>query len=365
MNDKLPKLDINGLVLDVPIIQGGMGVRVSKARLAGAVSSEGALGVIASVGLGDEMESERDYIASSREALRAEVRKVKKKGLPLGVNIMAALNNYDSLVEVCVEEGVDLIETGAGLPLSLPELVNGDLSVKLAPIVSSARATAIICKTWQRRYKRLPDALIVEGPMAGGHLGFSFEELRNGRKTSLEQIVKEVLDVAESFRSARSRSISVIAAGGIFDGKDIARFLRMGASGVQMSTRFVATHECDAHDNYKETYINAKKEDIVVVTSPVGLPGRVIKNRFVERVARGEKIKFDCPYHCLRSCEPLKVNYCIADALVNASHGDMKNGFAMCGENAYKVNKIVSVKELVSELCGEVVNELSRDKGRG
>lgn len=362
MKDKLPKLVINDLVLDIPIIQGGMGVRVSKSSLVSAVSSTGALGVIASVGLGDEIKSEQDYIKSSAEALRSEIRKVKDKNLPLGVNIMVALNNFQSLVRVCIDEKVEVITSGAGLPMRLPEYVGDNSSVKLVPIVSSGRAAGIICKIWKKRYNRLPDAFIVEGPLAGGHLGFSLEELND--KNSLEKLLGEVLVVTKEFEKMHSRRLPVIAAGGVFDGKDIAKFLYMGASGVQMSTRFVATHECDVDLAYKEAYLKARKEDIIVILSPVGLPARVIKNKFLEKIIKGEKIKFRCPYQCLKTCAPSEANYCIADILVNASRGDLKNGFAMCGENVYRVNKIVSVKELISELCDEAVKALSKHEKR-
>ncbi len=358
MKGKLPRLTIGSLVLDIPILQGGMGVRVSKASLASAVSSTGALGFIASVGLGDEKKSEQSYIKSSADALRSEIKKVQEKSLPLGVNIMAALSNFKSLVEVCAEEKVDVISSGAGLPMRLPEYVGTNSSINLAPIVSSGRAAGIICKTWVKRYARLPDALIVEGPLAGGHLGFNLDDL-NG-KNSLKRLLNEVLEVASVFKKPHSKQIPVIAAGGVFNGKDIAKFLRTGASGVQMSTRFVATHECDVDPAYKETYLKAKKEDIVIISSPVGLPGRVINNKFVEKIISGKKIKFRCPYRCLKSCIPAEVNYCIADALINASKGDLKHGFAMCGQNAYRVDKIVSTKELILELCAEAIEELSK-----
>jgi NAD(P)H-dependent flavin oxidoreductase YrpB (nitropropane dioxygenase family) len=190
--------------------------------------------------------------------------------------------------------------------------------------------------------------------LAGGHLGFSPEELNNIENFRLEKLVRDVLAVSEKYKELSKKTIPVIAAGGIFDGKDIAKMLKLGASGVQMATRFVCTEECDASEAYKEAFLKAKKEDIIIIDSPVGLPGRVIKNAFVERILREEKIKFNCPYKCLKTCEEELAPYCIADALVNSARGDMKRGFAMCGANAYRVNKIVPVKELIDELISDI-----------
>jgi NAD(P)H-dependent flavin oxidoreductase YrpB (nitropropane dioxygenase family) len=359
MNKKLPDLKIGNLVINPAIIQGGMGVRVSKARLTAAVSNAGALGVIASVGLAPEKESERDYEKSSAKALKNEIltaRKLTKN--PIGVNIMVALTNYDSLVRVCLENDVEVIISGSGLPLKLPKLA-GESNTKLVPIVSSGKAAELICSIWLKRYRRIPDALVVEGPLAGGHLGFSLEELSNIENFRLEKLVLDVLAVARKYEKLSGTKIPVIAAGGIFDGKDIARMLQLGASGVQMATRFVCTYECDASDAYKDAYLKAKKEDILIIESPVGLPGRVIKNEFVERILKGEKIKFECHYKCLKTCDEKTVSYCVADALVNSAKGDMKNGFAMCSANAYRIKKIVSVKQLIDELANEAEAELS------
>ncbi|MCM8782350.1 MAG: nitronate monooxygenase family protein [Candidatus Omnitrophica bacterium] len=354
---KLPDLVIGDLIINPPIIQGGMGVRISKSSLASAVSNTGALGVIASVGLGDEKESEKDYLRSSAEALRTEIIKTRTRTQrPFGVNIMVTLSNYDTLVKIAVEEKVDAIISGAGLPLKLPLYTKGS-STKLIPIVSSGRAANIVCEVWKKKYNLLPDAIVVEGPLAGGHLGFNKEELNNINNFSLEKILIDVLEVIKQFERTYKAQIPVVAAGGIFDGADIARMLKLGASGVQMATRFVCTYECDAALKFKEVFLNSKKEDIIIIDSPVGLPGRVIKNKFVERILKGEKIKFRCPYRCLKSCDVASVNYCIADALVNASKGNFEDGFAMCGANAYRINKIVPVKELVNELIKEAERE--------
>jgi len=350
MNNEFKDLFISDLKIQVPIIQGGMGVRVSYSSLVSAVSNEGALGVIAAVGLGEEVEDkDLSYPERSRVSFTRSIRQTREKTKnPFGVNIMCVLTNYEELVNVAQNESVDVIISGAGMPLRLPALIK-NTKTKLIPIVSSARAANIICSTWLRRYKRLPDALIVEGPLAGGHLGYSLAELEDKENISLENILSKVIGVAKGFESGGIK-IPVIAAGGIFDGNDIAKFIRLGASGVQMGTRFVCTHECDVAQEYKDAYLAAKQEDIVVIQSPVGLPGRVIRNEFVQRIMEGARVDFDCQYHCLYTCDPQKVNYCIAKALLNASRGQMDKGFAMCGSNAYRIEKIVSVKELISEL---------------
>lgn len=358
---ELGKLDIGGLIIDLPIIQGGMGVLVSSSSLVSAVSNEGGLGVIAAAGLGLEKEGaddKRNYKTRSRAALVDIIRKTRgmtKK--PFGVNIMCAMTNYDDMADAAQAESVDVIISGAGLPLRLPSLIKND-KTKLVPIVSSARAARIICSIWQRRYKRLPDAIVVEGPLAGGHLGYTRAQLNDKEHVFLDNILQEVLTVVREFENGKLR-ISVIAAGGIFDGKDIARVIRLGASGAQMATRFVCTHECDVSIKYKEAFLSAKEGDIVIVQSPVGMPGRVVSNDFVKSIAGGEHMDFDCEYQCLSTCDAKKVNYCIAKALLNASRGEMDKGFAMCGSNAYRIKKIISVKELIAELVEGAGNHLN------
>ncbi|MFC1592738.1 NAD(P)H-dependent flavin oxidoreductase [Candidatus Omnitrophota bacterium] len=343
-------LIIGDLEIQIPIIQGGMGVRVSTSGLASAVSNQGGLGVIASVGLGEDINfSAGDYAARSSSSFLSVIRKTRTiTDKPIGVNIMCALTNYDDLVDVAQQELVDVIISGAGLPLKLPALIKNKRT-KLVPIVSSARVAKLICHAWKKRYNRLPDAIVVEGPLAGGHLGYSLEEIKDTKRVFLDNILKEVLVVVKDFESPGCK-IPVIAAGGIFDGEDIARVIRLGASAVQMATRFVCTDECDVDYGYKQAYLAAKKEDIVIIKSPVGMPGRVINNEFVKKIVSGERIDFTCPYKCLSTCDHRKVNYCIAKALFNAASGQMDKGFAMCGSNAYRINKIVSVKELFAEL---------------
>jgi NAD(P)H-dependent flavin oxidoreductase YrpB (nitropropane dioxygenase family) len=351
----VPTLKIGELEINPPIIQGGMGVRVSGSGLASAVANEGCAGVIASVGLGAfEDASASKFVELNNEALRAEIRKARSLSAGvIGVNVMVVLSNYEELVRVCVEESVDLLICGSGLPLDLPRLTAGS-SVKLIPIVSSARAFNIIYRKWKQNYGKVPDAVILEGPMAGGHLGFSYDEIINETARPLEDLVKELVEYTDTLEE----TIPVIAAGGIFDGKDIARFLKLGASGVQMATRFVCTTECDVSNDFKQAYISAKKEDIVIISSPVGLPGRVIRNEFTERVLKGETIPFKCPHHCLRSCNPRKAPYCIARVLVDASKGRLLSSFAFAGANAYRCNEIVSVKTLIGQLNEELAKSL-------
>lgn len=354
---KIPSLTIGDLTIRVPIIQGGMGVSVSKASLASAVSLMGGLGVIASVGLGEDMASTIPFEERSRQALATEIREVKQKGLPVGVNVMVALTNYSDLVQTSAEEGVDVLFSGAGLPLRLPEYI-GNSPMKLVPIISSGRAADMVCRTWSKRYSRFPDALVVEGPMAGGHLGFKLEDLVDGTAANLETLVRDTIEIADRYEQQAGRKIPVIAAGGIYTGADIVRFLNIGASGVQMGTRFVATHECDVSDAYKQSYVDATEDDIALILSPVGLPARVIKTSFV-RESLGEKQKFACFYKCLLTCDADAANYCIALALLNSSRGKLDKGFPMCGQNVYRINKIVSVEELMEELTQEAESLLS------
>ncbi len=354
---KIPSLKIGDLILRNPIIQGGMGVSVSKASLASAVSRAGGLGVIASVGLGEEMDLSIPYKERSHQALSAEIRKVKEQGLAVGVNVMVALTNFGDMVKTCAQEGVDVLLAGAGLPLRLPEFA-GDSNMKLVPIISSGRAADVICRSWFKKYSRFPDAIVVEGPMAGGHLGFKLNDLLDGTAPDLDTLVKETLVAVEKYEQQAGRKIPVIAAGGVYSGADLARFLNMGASGVQMGTRFVATDECDVSDEYKQSYIDATEDDVAVILSPVGLPARVIKTQFVEK-SLGEKQKFRCFYKCLITCDADKANYCIALALLNSYRGNLDAGFPMCGQNVTRIDKILSVEELVNELITEAEPLLS------
>lgn len=354
----LKPLIIGDLEIKIPIIQGAMGVKISTASLASAVANYGGAGTMASVGLGyGTPENETNFIKASREGLQKEIRQAKKlsQGI-VGVNIMVAVSNYEDLARTAVREKADFIASGAGLPLRLPEFTKGS-SIKLIPIVSSARAMNIIIKTWKKRYNRLPDAIIVEGPLAGGHLGFKLEELESHKENILENIVVDVLKVVKEYERL-GINMPVIAAGGIFDGKDVAKFLKLGAKGVQIATRFVATFECSIADEFKEAYLAAEEEDIVIIKSPVGMPGRVIRTKFIDRVMAGARMPIKCSYQCLRTCDPKTAPYCIAEALFKAVRGDLDNAVVFAGSNVARVKKIISVKELLDGIVRETIEEL-------
>jgi len=351
---EIPKLQFGNITADIPIVQGGMGVRVSLSSLASAVAREGGIGTISSIGLGDIEASKREYEKISREALQEEIRKAKSMtNGHIAVNFMGVLSNVDDLIMTAVREGIKIIVYGAGLPTKLPSLIK-DSSVNLLPIVSSARVAELILRVWDKRHERTADAIILEGPLAGGHLGFSEEQLNQPEKYSLDKLLPEVLETIKAYEDKYGKKIPVIAAGGIFNGKDIARMLSLGASGVQMATRFVCTEECRVSQEFKQAYIDAKKEDIVIIKSPVGMPGRAIQNRFLRELEIKGKLKITCPYRCLSVCKVDKARYCIALALVNSYFGDVDNGLLFCGQNAYRINKIVTVKELISDLLTEL-----------
>jgi nitronate monooxygenase len=346
-----PSLKIGNLVSRIPVIQGGMGVGISLAGLASAVANEGGIGIIAAAMIGiDEPDVTANPAEANVRALKREIRKAREltDGI-IGVNIMVAMTHYGDLVRASIEEGVDMIISGAGLPMDLPGYLSDGAKTKLVPIVSSARAAKLICQKWLGKYNYLPDAFVVEGPKAGGHLGFKREQIDNP-DYAVDKIVKEVIDTVKPFADARGAVIPVIAAGGIYTGGDISEMLNLGAAGVQMGTRFVGTYECDAEAGFKEAYLNAKKENLVIIKSPVGLPGRAISNLFLDEVESGGKKPFKCPYQCIKTCDVDNSPYCIALALAGAKKGKFKNGFAFAGSNAYRVKKIISVKELFRSL---------------
>ena len=355
----LPEIKIGDLVAPVPIVQGAMGVGVSLSKLAAAVANEGGVGVISAVQIGfEEPDFEKNTVAANIRALRRhiqEARKLSPNGI-IGVNLMVAINEYNDMAKAVVEEGIDLIVSGAGLPLQLPGLVKGS-NTKIAPIVSSGKAAALICKMWDRKHQVIPDMIVVEGPEAGGHLGFSNEQLEGADCPRLEDIIVEVIGAVKPFEEKYGKKIPVVAAGGVYDGKDIARFIKLGAAGVQMATRFVGTHECDAHSNFKQAYVASKKENIRLVKSPVGMPGRAVANEFLSVLDNGRIPVKKC-FNCLQPCDPKTTPYCISTALINAVQGRTDHGLIFSGTNAYKVNKIVSVKELMEELVDETKNNL-------
>jgi nitronate monooxygenase len=347
-------LRIGDLTAPLPIVQGGMGVGVSLSGLASAVANVGGIGVIATAGIGmGEPDFFKNYLAANTRALRTEIRRARERSAGiLGVNIMVALSNFGELVKTALDEEVDIIFSGAGLPLDLPRFRRGGDRTKLVPIVSSGRAARIIAKRWTERYDYPPDAVVVEGPLAGGHLGFKPEQISDPAY-ALATLFTEVLREIAPFEANARRPIPVIPGGGIYTGADIHKFLQLGAAGVQMASRFVTTHECDAATSFKDAYINATPEDLVIIKSPVGMPGRAIRNQFLEDVGTGKRMPFTCPYHCIVTCDYLNSPYCIALALINAQRGRMRHGFAFAGANAHRATEIVSVKDLVATLLAE------------
>lgn len=351
---EMKDLIIGNLRARTPIVQGGMGIGISLSGLASAVANEGGVGVISAAGIGmQEADYYSNYLEANVRALRKEIQKAREltRGI-IGVNIMVAMSNFEELVKTAIEEGIDVIFAGAGLPLNLPQFLTNACKTKIVPIVSSGRAARIIAKRWFEKYQYVPDAIVVEGPMAGGHLGFSLEQIDDSA-FALENIVVDVINEMKVFEESAAKSIPVIAAGGIYTGADIYKFIKLGAAGVQMATRFVTTDECDASEGFKNTYIEAKKEDIGIIQSPVGLPGRAIVNQFIKDIRSGAKKPFKCPYHCIRTCDYKNSPYCISIALMNAKKGNMQNGFAFAGANAYRAEKILSVKELINTLRKE------------
>lgn len=349
----MPPLHFGDLEVKVPIIQGGMGVGISLSGLAAATANAGGVGVIAAAGIGLlEPDGFTDFLGANIRAMQREIRKARAatEGV-LGVNIMVALSNFADMVKTAVEEKIDIIFSGAGLPVNLPEFLKGS-STKLVPIVSSGRAAALLAKRWLDKYQYLPDGFVVEGPMAGGHLGFKKDQLEDP-EYALEKLIPEVLAAVKPFEEKTGRKIPVIAGGGIYTGADIRKFIEMGAAGVQMATRFVVTEECDADQAFKDMYLKSGPEDLKIIASPVGMPGRALRNRFIDDVEKGMRKPFACPYHCIVTCDIEKAPYCISLALLNAQKGRLDKGFAFAGANAWRTQKIVPVRELVEELVKE------------
>lgn len=351
---KIPELKIGNITAKIPIVQGGMGVRVSMASLASAVANEGGIGTISSIGLGDLNASADEVEKTSRDALVREIHRARElSDGHIAVNVMGVLSNADDLIRTAVREGIRIIVFGAGLPIKLPALIP-ELDVNIVPVISSARVAELILRNWDKRHERIPDAFILEGPLAGGHLGFTLEQLDKREDFSIEILLSQVLEAIKPYEDKFGRKIPIVTAGGIYTGNDIARMLSLGASGVQMGTRFVCTRECGASSEFKQAYMDAKKEDIVIINSPVGMPGRAINNQFLKKLEVQGKLKVDCPYKCLTACKVKDARYCIARALLNSYFGDVENGLIFCGQNAYRADRIVTVSELVSELLGEL-----------
>lgn len=348
-------LQIGDLVARVPIVQGGMGVGISMSGLASAVANEGGIGVISAAGLGlVYKEHSKDFDKATLWGLKEEIRKAReaaRRGI-IGVNIMVAMTDFANLVRTAIASKIDIIFSGAGLPLNLPSYLTEGAKTKLVPIVSSARALKVIAKRWLGEYNYLPDAVVVEGPKAGGHLGFQREQIEDPA-FALETIVPEVVAVARELEQTHGRRIPVIAGGGIFTGEDIHRITSLGADAVQMGTRFVTTDECDASMAFKAAYLNAHEEDIRLIQSPVGMPGRAISNHFLEQVEAGLRHPKQCPFHCIKTCKVQESPYCIMTALFNAFRGRLEAGYAFCGSNAWRCDRITSVRELIETLKAE------------
>jgi len=351
----MQSLNIGDLSVKLPIVQGGMGVAVSLSGLASAVANAGGIGVIsaAAIGMTDPGYKKRFHEANKR-ALQNEIRKARSltKGV-LGVNIMMALTDHEELIRVAIEEKIDVIFIGAGLPLKIPALLEkaglGGHRTKLVPKVSSAKAASTIFRYWAAKYNFVPDAVVVEGPMAGGHLGFTKEYLAEDM-VPLHVLVEETVKAIEPFEKTFGKSIPIIAGGGVNSGKDMYEIMQAGAKAVKLGTRFVTTHECDASIEYKESYLAANKEDIVIIDSPVGLPGRVVKNDFVQQIMDGEAKPFKCPWKCLSRCDYKEAPFCIAQALYNSATGKMEEGFAFAGSKAYMATEIISVADVMDDL---------------
>lgn len=343
-------LKIGDLEVKVPVVQGGMGVGISLSGLAGNVSACGGLGVIstAQIGWREPDFYEKPFEANFR-AIEKEIKKARElaKGGVLGVNIMVATQRYEEYVKSAVKAGIDIIISGAGLPIDLPKYVEGS-KTKIAPIVSSLKSLTVICRMWERKYQTAPDLVVIEGPKAGGHLGFSREELETVTDEAYDNVIVSIIEKVKEYSEKFSKKIPVVVAGGIYERKDMEHVMKLGADGVQMGTRFVTTKECDADEAYKQSYIKATKEDIKIVQSPVGMPGRAILNPFLEKV-KTEKCKIKHCYQCIVTCDKKTIPYCITEALVNAAEGRVDEGLLFCGENAYRADKIETVAEIMEE----------------
>lgn len=350
---QLKELIIGDLVIKYPIIQGGMGVGISRGNLAGAVSANGGLGIISTAQIGyDEPGFEKDENKANLYAIRKHILKAKEisGGKPVGVNIMVALKNYKAHVEAAIEAGADVIISGAGLPVHLPEYTSGS-KCKIAPIVSSAKAAKVILQNWLKKAGRAADFIVAEGPKAGGHLGFKKEQIGQITDEDYDEEIKRIIETVKGFEDKCGQKIPVIIAGGVFSHNDICHALSLGASGVQIASRFVATDECDADEKYKQAYVNASEKDITIIDSPVGMPGRAIRNKFVQYI-ENNKIPVKKCFNCLEKCNPSEVPYCITKALIDAVRGDTENGLVFAGANAGRIDKIVPVHVLMEELAG-------------
>lgn len=347
----MKELRIGNKVARIPVIQGGMGVGVSRSKLAGAVAKEGGVGIISTAQIGyDEEGFEKDQQGCNLTAIEKHITLAKKQsnGGLIGVNVMVALKHYADHVKAAVKAGADVVICGAGLPITLPELVEGS-DTKIAPIVSTEKAASVILKMWERKYKRTADFIVVEGPKAGGHLGFTKDELKDIEGIHYDEEIKKIIALVKSYADKFRIHIPVILAGGIFDRKDVSHAMELGADGVQVASRFVATEECDASEAYKQTYIQATEEDIEITQSPVGMPGRALRNTFLQQI-KTEKIPVTKCYTCLAKCDIKEIPYCITDALTKAVKGDVEHGLIFCGANTGRIKEMSTVHNIMQEL---------------
>jgi len=360
--NNLPTLSLGIHSVPYPVVQGGMGIRISGARLAAAVANAGGIGIISAVGLGwnssyfdpTERSPKRrteQFFEANRLALIDELKKARELSPDgvIGINVMMAARDWETLVETAVAHGANLVIAGAGLPLSLPAHTQEHPDVALVPIVSSVRAAKIITRRWQKQYQRQPDGFVVESPkFAGGHLGASADAIHDPAY-SLEQVIPELVTYVQA---EFETPVPVIAAGGVWDRGDVEHMLALGAGGVQVGTRFITTFECDADDHYKQAHLQAKSADVMLVPSPVGLPGRAIRNPFVDRVMAREDVSEPCTANCLQACRcrDSRETYCIMKALNRAAAGDVDNGLIFSGAHAGRAQSLTSVEEVMKSL---------------
>jgi len=351
MSSIVRPLAIGDLTAAVPVVQAGMGVGVARSKLAAAVMRAGGIGCISSVGLGRLKESLENYAEESAEKLAVEIREARRlapQGI-LAVNIMVALSTYHEMVATCVREQVDVIISGAGLPLNLPKLVEGS-KVRLIPVVSSGRSLDVILRCWHRKYQRLPEAVIVEGPYCGGHMAFTWDQLKNPETVPITGILAEVKEVLAPYEAQYGRRVPVLGAEAIATPDDVVSMMAGGFDGAQVGTRFICTEESGIALASKQVYVKAKAEDIVLMHSPIGLPVKVLNTPLVQKLLRGEQIPLECPFLCLRSCQADKAKFCIAEALVNTMFGDVEKGLFMTGSAIDRINDIIPVEEFLAPL---------------
>lgn len=348
----MKNLKIGEKLTKVPLIQGGMGVGISLGRLAGTVAREGGVGVISTAQIGyREPDFDRDPAEANLRAIESEMKKARSispDGI-IGYNVMTALSEHAAHVKAAVKADADIIISGAGLPVDLPALTQGSRT-RIAPIVSTDKSANVILKYWDRKYKRTADLVVIEGPEAGGHLGFRREEIEDYSRAAYAEEIRKIIKTVQKYAQKYNTEIPVVAAGGIYDSSDVKRIMALGVDGVQVATRFVTTEECDADIRYKEAYVKASREDIQIVKSPVGMPGRAIVNSFMKRVINGEKIPHSPCHRCLAKCSPAEIPYCITDGLVNAARGNIENALLFCGAQVWRAEKIDTVREAVQEL---------------